>query len=71
MPVPKKRTSKSRRNMRRAHDALSRTYAIVCPNCGEPVLRHRICLSCGQYRGKQILPATSEEATEAGTATQA
>lgn len=56
MAVPKKRTSKSRRNMRRAHDALKPQHMIVCTECGEPVLRHRVCLACGQYRGKEILP---------------
>ena len=54
MAVPKKRTSHSKRNMRRAHDALTRTYSIICPNCAEPTLRHRVCPSCGQYRGRQV-----------------
>jgi len=60
MAVPKKRTSHSKRNMRRAHDALSRTYAVLCPNCAEPVLRHRACAACGQYRGRQVVKTTTE-----------
>ena len=63
MPVPKKRTSRSRRDLRRAHDFLVRTYAVVCPKCGEPVLRHRVCLACGEYRGKQIVDVKSSERT--------
>jgi large subunit ribosomal protein L32 len=56
MAVPKKRTSKSRKNMRRAHDGIKFTEAVeICDNCGEPRLRHRVCESCGQYRGKQVL----------------
>ncbi|NDC38535.1 MAG: 50S ribosomal protein L32 [Proteobacteria bacterium] len=55
MPVPKKRTTKARRGDRRSHDRLHPTYAIVCPNCGEAVLRHRVCTKCGQYRGKQLM----------------
>ena len=55
MAVPKKRTSKSKRNMRRSHDALTRTYAVICPQCGETTLRHRACGACGHYRGKQIV----------------
>jgi large subunit ribosomal protein L32 len=55
MAVPKKRTSYSKRNMRRSHHALERTYAIVCPKCGEAVLRHRACTACGTYRGKQVI----------------
>ena len=55
MPVPKKRTTKSRRNMRRAHDSLDRTFAVVCPKCAEPTLRHRACGNCGTYRGVQVV----------------
>ena len=55
MPVPKKRTSSSRRDMRRAHDALKLTAAIeTCPDCGAPKLRHRVCTACGCYRGRKI-----------------
>jgi len=55
MAVPKKKTSKSRRDQRRAHDFLKRTFAIICPNCAEPVLRHRACTACGQYRGRKVV----------------
>jgi large subunit ribosomal protein L32 len=52
MAVPKKRTSKSKRNMRRAHDFLTPRFGIVCPNCGAFTLRHRVCSSCGYYKGR-------------------
>lgn len=55
MPVPKKRTTKARRGDRRSHDRLSPTFAVICPNCAAPVLRHRVCTNCGQYRGKQLI----------------
>ncbi|MBX2803655.1 MAG: 50S ribosomal protein L32 [Myxococcales bacterium] len=56
MAVPKKRTSRRRRNMRRAHDALKVSPAVEsCPDCGEPKLRHKICEACGTYRGRQVL----------------
>ena len=54
MPVPKRRTSKSKRNKRRAHDALTAVNTIACPQCGEPTLPHRICRHCGAYRGRQL-----------------
>lgn len=55
MAVPKKRTSKSRKGMRRAHDFLEHTAAVEdCPNCGELKLRHHVCEACGAYRGLQI-----------------
>ena len=56
MAVPKKRTSKSRRNMRRSHDALKFKAAVeVCPDCGELKERHHVCPSCGTYRGRTAI----------------
>lgn len=55
MAVPKKKTSPSRRNMRRAHHALKPVASMVCPNCGERKLPHHLCLSCGHYNGRQVL----------------
>ena len=60
MPVPKSRTSKSRRGMRRSHHHNVRTFAIVCPGCGESMLRHRACPACGEYRGKKINEAAAQ-----------
>lgn len=57
MAVPKKRTSKSAKGMRRAHDAIRTTAAVeVCEACGAPKLRHHVCLECGTFRGTQVLP---------------
>ena len=56
MAVPKKRTSRRRRDMRRSHDGLQFTAAVEsCPNCGELKLRHRVCDACGTYRGRQVI----------------
>jgi large subunit ribosomal protein L32 len=55
MAVPKKKTSKSRRNMRRSHHALTPIYSGECPNCGERKLSHHVCPSCGYYNGRAIL----------------
>ena len=57
MAVPKKKVSTSRRNMRRAHDALKRTGYEECPNCGEFKLPHHLCQACGQYHGREITEA--------------
>lgn len=55
MAVPKKKTSKSKKNMRRSHDALaSNTYA-ECPQCGEFVRPHHVCDACGYYNKKEII----------------
>ncbi len=56
MAVPKKKVSKSRRNMRRfaAGNKLAKTAVVTCPSCSEPTRPHRIC-ACGQYDGKAVL----------------
>ena len=65
MAVPKKRTSKSRKRMRRAHHALNYTAASeYCENCGELKLLHRVCGSCGVYRGVQVIAQAAEPAAE-------
>ncbi|MBO0334435.1 50S ribosomal protein L32 [Sneathiella sp. CAU 1612] len=55
MAVPKRKTTKSKRNMRRAHDALVGTQAQECPNCGEMKRSHHICGACGHYGDREIL----------------
>ncbi|MBL7661828.1 50S ribosomal protein L32 [bacterium] len=53
MQAPKKKMSKSRRDMRRAHDGLTSSMYVTCSSCGEPKMRHQICPHCGIYRGRQ------------------
>ncbi len=57
MAVPKKKVSRSRRNMRRfaGGNKLDKPTTKTCPSCNEPTRPHRIC-ACGAYKGKQILP---------------
>ncbi|RMH49772.1 MAG: 50S ribosomal protein L32 [Zetaproteobacteria bacterium] len=58
MAVPKRKTSKSRRNMRRSHDGLKRAGMTRCPECDEVMHPHRACPTCGSYRGREVI-ATS------------
>lgn len=55
MAVPKRKTSPSRRNMRRSHHALKPVLAMECPNCGELKLPHHVCPACGFYDGREVL----------------
>lgn len=55
MAVPKKKTSKSVRNMRRSHHALKAKNFIECSNCGEPVMPHNVCAACGHYDGRSVV----------------
>ena len=55
MAVPKKKTSKSRKNMRRSHDFLTTQSISNCPACNAPKLPHRACPTCGTYKGKEVI----------------
>lgn len=55
MAVPKKKTSKSRRNMRRSHHALKLVNLSECPNCGEAKQPHHVCAACGHYDGRDVI----------------
>jgi len=54
MAVPKRKTSPSKRNMRRSHHALTPTAHVECSNCGEPTRPHHVCPSCGHYDGRKV-----------------
>ncbi|MDR1908034.1 MAG: 50S ribosomal protein L32 [Holosporales bacterium] len=60
MAVPKKKTSKSRRDMRRSHDGLPSINAAACPNCGAMRLSHHACPSCGWYNKKQVVKVSKD-----------
>ncbi|MCX7918710.1 MAG: 50S ribosomal protein L32 [bacterium] len=55
MPVPKRRTSKSRRDKRRTHYKLNQPGISVCPKCKQPKPPHRVCPHCGEYKGRKII----------------
>ena len=55
MAVPKRKTSKSRRNKRRSHLKLSPINIIEDKKSGEFRLPHHVDLKTGIYNGKQIL----------------
>ncbi len=55
MAVPKRKTSKSKRNMRRSHHALSAANWVEDSNTGEPVRRHHVDLKTGTYKGRQVI----------------
>ncbi len=61
MAVPKKKTSKSKTRMRRAHRALQAVAHGTCEQCGAARQSHRACSECGYYRGRQIFQVEKEE----------
>ena len=55
MAVPKRKTSPSRRGMRRSHDALKVEAFHECSNCGELKRPHNLFPSCGHYNGREVI----------------
>ncbi|HEX2477808.1 MAG TPA: 50S ribosomal protein L32 [Geminicoccaceae bacterium] len=63
MAVPKKKVSKSRRDMRRSHHRLRAVNLGECSNCGELKLPHHVCQACGHYNGREVIPQVSDSAS--------
>ncbi len=55
MAVPKRKVSKARRNSRRANWKLTAPNLVDCPKCGELMMPHRVCKSCGSYNGVEVV----------------
>ena len=55
MAVPKRKTSTSKKKMRRSHNKLSSLNIIEDKKSGEYKLSHHIDLKTGFYNGKKIL----------------
>ena len=61
MAVPKRKTSVSKRNMRRSHNSLKHINVILDKNSGEPRLQHQIDKSSGTYKGREIFTKKSNQ----------
>lgn len=56
MAVPKRRTSKTRKNKRRSSVwKLDAPTLVKCPNCSAYTVPHRVCSNCGHYNGKAVI----------------
>lgn len=62
MAVPKRKTSKSKRNMRRSHDGIKKVVIAYDSVTGEPKLPHHLSLKDGYYNGKQIIKPKADKA---------
>ena len=60
MAVPFRRTSKTKKNMRRTHLKKEVGALTTCPNCGASIRPHRACTKCGNYNGKNVLKIEEE-----------
>lgn len=62
--VPFRKVSKTRKRMRRAHNAMVKPGVCTCPNCGEIIKPHRVCSACGTYKGKTEVVLKEENQEE-------
>ena len=55
MAVPKRKKSKMRVRQRKGQVKAELAQVQSCPGCGANQRAHRVCPSCGMYRGRQVL----------------
>lgn len=56
MAVPKRKTSKSRRDRRRtAKSRLPLAVTTPCPQCRSPRRPHHMCPNCLTYKGREVI----------------
>ena len=62
MAVPKRKTSKAKRDSRRASNfKLEQPNLTECPQCHELKASHTECKKCGYYDGKQVIDMDANE----------
>ena len=52
---PKNKSSKARRDKRRANWKMTAPTLVKCSKCGSLMVPHRVCKSCGSYNKKEII----------------
>lgn len=62
MPNPTHRHTRARRDKRRANWKGENPALMLCPECKEPKMAHRTCMSCGTYNGRKVLEIVEKEA---------
>jgi len=60
MAVPKRKVSKSKVRSRRGSHRRPVPAPAPCAECGATHLPHRVCPSCGTYRGRQVLTVEAD-----------
>jgi large subunit ribosomal protein L32 len=53
--VPKTKVSRHRRGNRRQHQRVDAPTLVICSQCRQLMRAHRVCKSCGTYRGRQVI----------------
>ncbi len=65
MATPKKKVSRSRRNMRRfsGGNRMEKVTVSTCPACSEPSRPHRVC-RCGAYNGRTVIAVAAKSTAQ-------
>ena len=71
MPVPKRKTSKSRRDSRHSTRFIRPQAITACDNCSKPIIPHCACDSCGFYKGAKVLRTKVERTLKRGESRRA
>ena len=61
MAVPFRRTSKTKKRMRRTHLKKEAPTVTTCTKCGAALRHHRACTKCGNYKNENVLEVTEEK----------
>ena len=63
MAVPKRRVSPARRGNRRSHHHIKPRQNAYCNRCGEAILAHTVCWSCGwsNTQGRELVVIETKE----------
>lgn len=70
MPVPKRKTSKRRRDQRAAGKRKVCPAMALCQTCHKPTRPHQVCVECGYYKGIKVLRTKEERLQEREVARQ-
>jgi large subunit ribosomal protein L32 len=61
MAVPARRTSKTKKRMRRTHLKKEVGSITTCSKCNAPIRPHRACTKCGNYNNENVLNIEKED----------
>ena len=61
MAGPFRRTSKTKKNMRRTHLKKEVGALTKCSKCGATIRPHRACTKCGNYKNNEVIKVDEEK----------
>ena len=65
MALPKQRHTHYRCDRARKELELTPIQTKKCEQCGAPALSHRVCPTCGTYKGRTVIDTTPKRKTVA------